>query len=408
MQEPSWQKVIAPFGPVDLHTHSQLAGHQKFWPRELLLGLLPLLIAVQLLVWHAYLPLTETGIADFRSLEACGYMTRTGHLYEMYDFERQKEFELKILPGGVRFFLRMNHPAYEELIFAPLSILPYRAAFLVFLTLNLIVVGMCVRLLQPDLGSLSDRWKPLPALLFVTFFPVTRALAQGQDSVLLLALLTGAFVLTERGRDLPAGILTGLGLFKFQIVLPIAVVYLLWKRWRFVCGFAISSTAATIVSLLMVGIHGFRQYLAMLTSMELTSHIMLNLRGLVSSQLEGRIPHIWVLVVIVLSSLLVLAITAYGPPSMPLAIVAASLVSYHFIAHDATILMIPIAMTLSTESRWRALAGIAVLIGSLVGLLPDYAYLACLPIFALFLAFTVDRNRPMEKQETYEYGQVSA
>ena len=360
---------------------------EKFWPHELLLGLLPLLIAVELLVWIAYLPLTMKGIADFRSMDAGAYMVRTGQGRDLFDYSKQQQIELKILPDGVRFFLRMNHPAYEELLYVPFSMLPYRTGFVLFLALNIGVALLCIVLLQPYLGPLAERWVLFPALLFPSFFPITRALAQGQDSILLLAFLAGAMVYLDKGKDLNAGCLIGLGLFKFQIVLAIALIFFLWKRWRFVAGFAISASICMAISLLMVGVHGFVQYAAMLTSMKLTSHIMLNLRGLLSAVLETHIGLIWLAVVIGLSSVVVLWLTTRARPSLPLAVLAASLVSYHLIAHDASLLIIPIAVALCERTLWMSLAAIFTLVGPLVALWPDYAYLGAIPILLLFAAF---------------------
>jgi len=130
----------------------------------------------------------------------------------------------------------MDHPAYENILFLPLSYLPYRAAFLVFALVNFAVLGLCSWLLQPTFRVLSQRWKFFPMLLFLSFFPITRAITQGQDSVFLLALLVGALVLFESEREFSAGLLTGAGFFKFQIVIPIALLFILWKRWRFSLG----------------------------------------------------------------------------------------------------------------------------------------------------------------------------
>jgi len=57
----------------------------------------------------------------------------------------------------------------------------------------------------------------LRAAMFVTFLPVSAALMQGQDSVLLLALLAAAAVTLDRGRELTAGVLVGLGYSSFRL-----------------------------------------------------------------------------------------------------------------------------------------------------------------------------------------------
>jgi hypothetical protein len=104
-------------------------------------------------------------------------------------------------------------------------------------------------------------------------------------------------------KDALAGFLTGLGLFKLQIVIPIALLFFLWKRWRFVWGFGISTAATAITTVLLVGIQGARQYASILLGMSLrpmseadalriyslSPLTMLNLRGLLSAMFQGRI-----------------------------------------------------------------------------------------------------------------------
>jgi hypothetical protein len=381
----------------------------QFWPRELVLGLLPLLLGIEIFAWVAYLPIGWHGYADFRTLYASGYMVRTHDAHDIYDSDKLLALKEQFAPLGRIFNQPMDHPAYEALLFAPLSLLSYHAAFVVFILFNLGVAALCVRLLKPSFGVLSKRWTFLPALLMAAFFPITRTIVQGQDSVILLALLAGAFVCTQKNKDVQAGLLTGLGLFKLQIVLPIVLLFLLWKRWGFVFGFAISSAAAAVTTLLLVGIHGVRQYGSILLGMSLrpisevdalirysvSPLTMLNLRGLLSAIFQGRISH-WVLqALILISSAVVLFVAARSRPSLPLAIVATALVSYHLNVQDASTLIIPIGLCLCSDSIWAALAAVAVLIVPITAIMPLYAYLGAVPILALF--FTSYLN-----QEIYE------
>ena len=61
---------------------------------------------------------------------------------------------------------------------------------------------------------------------------------QGQDSIILLTLLAGATYFSAQKNDLAAGILVGLGMFKFTIVVPIGLLFLFWRCWRGSLGFA--------------------------------------------------------------------------------------------------------------------------------------------------------------------------
>jgi Glycosyltransferase family 87 len=396
--------MSSPVIPGSVKEGQRVAPERQFWPRELVLGLLPLLLGMEIFVWIGYLPMGLHGLADFRTLYASGYMARTHHAHDIYDADKLLALKEQLAPIGRTFKQPMDHPAYEALLFLPLSLFSYRAAFVIFIVFNLAVVALCVRLLEPSFGVLFERWKLFPALLFAAFFPITRTIVQGEDSILLLALLAGALVCTQKNKDVQAGLLTGLGLFKFQIVLPIALLFLLWKRWRFVFGFGISSAAAGVTTLLLVGVHGARQYASMLLGMSfrliseadaqrysLSPRTMVNLRGLLSAMFEGRIRHWWLQALIVVSSAAMLFLAARCRASLPLAIVAAALVSYHLNANDASVLIIPIGLCLCGNSVWAALVAVAALIVPITAILPLYAYLGAIVILALFFACSLHK-----------------
>jgi hypothetical protein len=162
---------------------------RKFWPLELPLGLLPFSLLMQVAVWAIYLPFGLHAVADFRSLYTGGYMVRTGHARELFDFDAQIKFQTLFFPQAVKTSRSIaNHPAYEELLFALLSFLPYVHAYWLFLVMNITAAVASVHLLWPRIRNLRKRWYLAPALLTFGFFPLNRALLQGQDSILLLLL----------------------------------------------------------------------------------------------------------------------------------------------------------------------------------------------------------------------------
>ncbi len=88
-------------------------------------------------------------------------------------------------------------------------------------------------------------------VIFLTFAPTMDCLLIGQDSVLVLLVYTLVFVALKRNREFAAGCLLACGLFKFHLVLPFAIIFLLRRRWSFVLGF---STIASLLFLLARGI----------------------------------------------------------------------------------------------------------------------------------------------------------
>jgi len=387
---------------TELPNRKALEG-ARFWPHDLVLGLTPFLLVIQALIWFFYLPMGLRGVADFRSFYTGAYMIRTGHAGELYDFETQMRFHRDLLPEAAKISVTMNHPAFEELFFLPLSFLPYRVAFWTFFAVNLMVLAVSLRLLWPFLRRMTERWFWFPVLLCAEFFPLSRTILQGQDSILLLALLCAAFVLLEREQLFAAGCVVGCGVFRYQIVIPMVILYLLWKRWKFVAGFALTAALAALVSILIVGFHGAMAYAKYTHSVSLgmategdMAHFnispltMLNLRGMISAILWGRATHFWTQVAIFAASALVIILASRLKPDLPLAIIVASLVSYHFLAHDASIWIIPIFAALCGASVSEGLLAVAMLIGPFAAIfvaegIHSHAYLGGIPLLGLFL-----------------------
>ena len=375
---------------------------RKFWPYDLVLGILPLLIGIEILLWVAYLPLGLRGFADFRQLYSGGYLLRTGHAAQLYDYATQQRIEEDLVPLGVALTLPINHPAYEELLFVPLSLLPYRAAYWLFMALNGVLLSLCAIFLC-RFNLHAERWKWLPVFLLLAFFPISRTLQNGQDSIIFLSLMLAALWALDRKKEFAAGVLVGAGMFKFQIVIPIAILLLIWRRWKSLSGFGVSALMAVIVSVWLVGFNGARQYVDMMVSMSLRlsspadmsryatdPREMFNVRGLISALCDGRLPHSYIQLAVVACSAVVLFAAARHRPSLPLAITAASLVSYHFLVHDASILVIPIAAALSSESVWTAATAALLLIAPLCGINTAYGYLAAIPLLALFVLMLLE------------------
>jgi glycosyl transferase family 87 len=385
---------------VDVTVAPAPSAGKKFWPTELVLGLLPLLLGFQLLLWVPYFSAALQGVCVFRSFYTCGYMTRTGQARDIHDQDKHLRLADELVPLKNKLNQGMDHPAYEGLLFAPLSLLPFRFSLTIFSVMNVIVLGFSARVLTRLLKPLSSRWGVFVYLLVLAFFPVTYAITGGNDSIILLALLVAALASVRFENEFRAGMLIGLGLFKFQIVIPIAVVYFLWKRWSFVRGFGISALCAMAVSVLMVGVHGMRQYVDMLLHMSvnmrteadaaqfaLSPRTMLNIRGMLAALLQSHVSHWWLQGLTLALSFLAVFIAARLRPSMSLAIVTAALVSYHLNAPDASVLLIPIGAFLSSKSVWAAMAGLLALIVPTVALSPLYGFVGGFAVLAFFVVY---------------------
>src|SRR5216683_7943005 len=99
-----------------------------YYVKACALGIPAYLIGVHLWTWVFTLSIFLGGRADFRQLYAAGYMVRTGHASQLYDYDAQKYFQ-DALVSPAPIALPFVRPAYQALAFAPLSRLTYRQAY---------------------------------------------------------------------------------------------------------------------------------------------------------------------------------------------------------------------------------------------------------------------------------------
>jgi hypothetical protein len=283
-------------------------------------------------------------------------MVRTGHSSEIYDENESNSFETRLIGG---FFPTFDHPAYETLLFIPFSYFGYVAAYFDFLAFNLVAFAASIVMLRPYISGLELIGRAAPWAVPFAFLPVALALILGQDSLILLAIMAGAFVLLEKERGFAAGFVLALGLFKFQFVIPIALLFFVWRRWKVVGGIVAGGILALAISVWITGFAAITALIHTLTTMSVglatdaeKYHYgtfpdrMPNIRGLLCT-ITGISSGKGIAVATLLCSLVLIGFASRKKPSLPLAIIVAILGSYHGFMNDACLLVVPVARAMS-------------------------------------------------------------
>jgi hypothetical protein len=119
---------------------------------------------------------------------------------------------------------------------------------------------------RPVFCNGSSWLQPQPGLMLLWFVPLLIALLFGQDSILFLLLCCLAWQQLESRKDMSAGCLLALGLFKFQFAIPIAVLIAMRRGWRFAAGFLLASVGVALLCAGIVGVSGIRSLSRLLVS----------------------------------------------------------------------------------------------------------------------------------------------
>jgi hypothetical protein len=212
-----------------------------------------------------------------------------------------------------------------------------------------------------------------------------------------------------------------LGLFKLQIVLPLGLLFFVWRRWRFSAGFVITAAAMALLSIWVTGPLQAQAYTRSLLSAgsgSLENQFrypvpvaqMANLHGLIFGLAHTRMSGFFVQAATISASVLVFVVSAVlayrgrqRPDNLVVAISISAVVSYYLLIHDLSVLFLPVAITLNRylpaeatggkEGRWlvrtAALMFVAPICFSYV---PNHFYVVALPALA-FLFVLVNAKR---------------
>lgn len=309
---------------------------------------------------------------DFRSMYAAGVLARTDPSH-LYDLSRQKQVQDSLVqPSDLP--IPFGHLAYDALLYVPLSLLSYRNAYVSVVFSNAILILLCFFAARKEFSKTIPLWQPRPGLIFFAFMPTTIALAQGQDSVLLLLILSLTWTLLDRSQSFGAGLVLANLLLKPHLALLVALFIAVRYGWRFVAGFLTGSAAVAVLCLPFWLHGGFRAWVGVLSGLSLASGhsqaqeaamgiyswAMPNLRGALLLLLGHELSSHVLFAVVGLASLvllvwgLVVARKLSPRNAFAFSIVMTAFLSYNLEPHDLAILLLPMVMMEADSSKTLA------------------------------------------------------
>jgi glycosyl transferase family 87 len=199
---------------------------------------------------------------DLVAVRSAARIVRDGRGAELYDFSLQGAYEQAAvapepLPGVNPFV----SPPFFAVACLPLAFLPVVPA-LVLWTVLLLGCLVATLIVMSRLAPRTGASWPSTLLLSLSFYPVLEGLIAGSNSFLSLPLFALMLRSLRAGREVPAGMLLGLQLYRPQLALAPLLVFAVKRRWRILAGFAAVGFAWMLLTL-VVGPHALVDWLAL-------------------------------------------------------------------------------------------------------------------------------------------------
>ncbi|HWX93694.1 MAG TPA: glycosyltransferase family 87 protein [Terriglobales bacterium] len=183
---------------------------------------------------------------DFLHFYTLGCLALEHRGADLYNMQAQSALAQQKVPQAGRLFFVPLYGPQVSLLFAPLAALPYAMALAIWSLANAAIYAVCCYAIWKACPNLqSERWTVL--LLAIAYPAFFHLIAWGQTSALALACLTAAWPALRSNHLYLAGISLGCLIFKPQLALAAAAVFLLARAWKVIAG-ALAASAAQLAA----------------------------------------------------------------------------------------------------------------------------------------------------------------
>ena len=178
----------------------------------------------------------------------------------LYNMQGQASLLQELVPAAAGNSYVPLYGPQVSLLFAPFARMSYPAALTIWLLLNAAIYGTFCYLVWKHCPNLRDEpWTVfIAALAFPGFFHL---IAWGQTSGLALLCFTLAFLALSKNRPCLAGLAIGSLIFKPQLGLAAAVIFLFAREWKVIAGAILAALAQLSLGWIYYGTLAMREYL---------------------------------------------------------------------------------------------------------------------------------------------------
>jgi hypothetical protein len=204
---------------------------------------------------------------DFLHLYTLGSLAVAHRGADLYDMNAQAALAVQRVPEAAGISYLPLYPPQVSIVFAPLAHLSYGWALILWWGGSAAVYALCCYSVWRACPNLRDHGG-LVALLAVAYPAFFHLIAWGQTSAAALACFTLMFFLLRDRREFLAGLVLGCLIFKPQLGLAAAVVFVSTGAWKTVLGAALSAAGQLSVGVPYYGVESLRHWVRVLLNVQ--------------------------------------------------------------------------------------------------------------------------------------------
>jgi glycosyl transferase family 87 len=211
----------------------------------------------------AYLRSGQVRGTDFVQFYTLGRLAATGQVTRFDDFDAIRRTQLAAVPEATNVWFPPVYGPQVPLALEPLGFLSYNGALAVWVAFSVVVfLGLCRVVI--DRSDEVSKHRGLALIAAATFPAFWQLVQHGQLTVVAVAAIVSAWLLLRGGREVAAGAVLGLLVYKPPLLAPVLVVLLLARAWKVLAPALLAGAAEVLVTVFWVGFDGIRRYVLLM------------------------------------------------------------------------------------------------------------------------------------------------
>jgi hypothetical protein len=210
---------------------------------------------------------------DFVQFYTLGRLAASGQIRQFDDFDAIRRTQLAAVPEATDVWFPPVYGPQVPLALAPLGWVSYNVALGLWVALSAILYFLLCRVVIVRADRVS-RHRGLALLAAATFPAFWQLVQHGQLTVVAVAAIVSAWLLLRGGREVAAGAVLGLLVYKPPLLAPVLVVLLLARAWKVLVPAVLAGTAEVLVTVFWVGVDGIRRYVRLMAHLPSMSSLL--------------------------------------------------------------------------------------------------------------------------------------